>query len=221
MRSCKDYIAELVEQARAGEMPDSLLAAHLAGCEACEARWQAEVALSAEFRAMRARAKVSDRASQTRRDVRAAALFEKIQAPRRMEPPRMPSRVLPQNWVLAAAAGLLLAVGIGYGLGARKHLKPAAIGEVIYEASAAVYDPAVDMAGGEFITLPYALPLAPGEMVSVIHSDFDPSVLANLGIDVDPSWQNDDSDDIAADVVLGQDGLPRAVRIDSADRTQF
>jgi hypothetical protein len=138
--------------------------------------------------------------------------------PKRADPIAMPSRVLNKGWVLAVAAAVLLAVGIGYGLGAgqRRVAKPA-FGDVIYEASA-VYDPAVDGSNSidNFIALPYALPLAPGEMVSVVRSDVNPEVLANMGIDVDPAWQSGDSDDIAADVVLGQDGLPRAVRIVAA-----
>jgi hypothetical protein len=196
--------------------------AHLASCESCEARWHAEIALTGQFRAMRAQAMASSGASQVRRDLRAATLMKQMSL--RKEPlPIRASRITSMGWVLSAAAALLLAIGIGYGLG-RRRAAQAVQRDMVYEAG--LGDAGSNGAGDDFIALPYALPPVPGEMVSIVHSDFAAATLANLGIEVDPAWQSDDSDTISADVVVGQDGFPRAVRItesvaDSDDVVQF
>jgi zinc transporter ZupT len=131
------------------------------------------------------------------------------------------------NWgtALALAAGLMLAVGVGYQTGAkaRHGVRPPAIrtngvnssGRVIYEVSA----DADALSGGDFIAVPFALPLAPGEMVSVVHSELYPEALASMGIDVDPALAGNETGGVAADVVMGQDGFPRAVRI--SETTDF
>ena len=61
----------------------------------------------------------------------------------------------------------------------------------------------------EFIAVAYAPPLAAGEFVSVLRTELQPAALARMGIDVDTSYTNA----IPADVVVGEDGFPRAVRV--------
>ncbi len=60
-----------------------------------------------------------------------------------------------------------------------------------------------------FIEVPYAPPLAQGELVRVIHTELQPAALASMGVNVDPSWTTE----LPADLLLGQDGFPRAVRV--------
>jgi len=120
-------------------------------------------------------------------------------------------------WTLAAAAALLLAVFIGHEAGkrTRKAVSPAAVRShdesVLYEASL----DASALSSDDFIAVPYTPPLAPGEMVRVVHADLYPEALASMGVEVDPSWAGN----LPADVVVGEDGLPRAVRI--AENSQF
>jgi hypothetical protein len=68
---------------------------------------------------------------------------------------------------------------------------------------------AVALSNDGFITVPYSPPLAPGEMVRVVHTDLYPESLASMGVEVDPAWTGE----LPADVAVGEDGLPRAVRI--------
>ena len=207
MTNCMDRVLALVECARRGAELDGALKEHLAACESCSTRWEAERALSGEFRAMRAQAMVSDRESQTRRDVRAAALL--VEFSRRKEPVMMPARAISWGWMLTAAAALLVAIGIGYGIGMRARrqaIEPAPAG-VVYET----------IADGNFVALPYALPTVPGELVSIVHADLAPEELAGMGFDVDPALLGDGSGVIQADVVVGEDGFPQAVRIMPAD----
>jgi hypothetical protein len=79
---------------------------------------------------------------------------------------------------------------------------------VLYEASS----DASALSSDDFIAVPYAPPLAQGEIVRVVHTDLYPQALASLGIGVDAL----SSGDTPADVVVGEDGIPRAVRITEA-----
>ncbi len=65
-----------------------------------------------------------------------------------------------------------------------------------------------------FIPVPYVPPLAPGEQERIVHTELYPAALASLGISVDPAW----TAAVSADLLVGQDGFPRAVRI--ADITE-
>jgi hypothetical protein len=123
-------------------------------------------------------------------------------------------------WAFSAAAVLLLAAVLGHATHSRVRENPVPAirthgvrtqQTILYEASA----DASALSADDFVALPYALPLAAGELVRVVHADLDPDVLASMGIDVDPSWASE----VPADVVVGEDGLPRAVRL--ADSSQF
>ncbi len=63
-----------------------------------------------------------------------------------------------------------------------------------------------DMDG--FVAVPYAAPVAPGEFLRVIRTELYVSALDRMGITVPAA-----STQVSAEVVLGQDGLPRAVRV--------
>lgn len=204
--TCSDRIVELVECARHRTEADRELRAQLAICAHCSERWDREQQLTAQFRAMR---------------IQAAALRSK-EAQRESlmrDFARIHRRPAVQRWVwtLAAAAALLLAVFIGHEAGkhSSKVVPPAAVRShdesVLYEASL----DASALSSDDFIAVPYTPPLAPGEMVRVVHADLYPEALASMGVEVDPSWAGN----LPADVVVGEDGLPRAVRI--AENSQF
>lgn len=195
--NCVDRVAELVECARRGAEPDRELRAHLDRCERCSARWESEHQLSREFRLMRYRA-AALMAADTQQDV----LMREFAELRRPAPVR--------RWVfaLAAAAAIFAAIFLGHLAGRRTHqvrATPRIAQAVLYEASA----DASALSGDDFIAVPYTPPLAPGELIRVVHTDLHPEALARMGIDVDPEWASE----IPADVVVGEDGIPRAVRI--------
>jgi hypothetical protein len=60
-----------------------------------------------------------------------------------------------------------------------------------------------------FIPVPYTPPLAAGESVRILRTELNGAELAGMGIDLPGGY----SDDFDADVVLGEDGLPRAVHL--------
>ena len=192
---CANRVVELVECARRGAEPGRELRTHLAGCDRCATRWESEQQLNEEFRLMRFRA-TALMAPDTQRDV----LLREFAELHRPAPAR--------RWVFAlgVAAAVLAATFVGHVAG--KHARPTvnrAAQSVFYEASA----DASALSGDDFIAVPYTPPLAQGELIRVVHTDLHPEALARMGIDVDPEWESE----IPADVVVGEDGIPRAVRI--------
>lgn len=68
-----------------------------------------------------------------------------------------------------------------------------------------------------FIAVPYVPPLAQGELVHVVHTELHPAMLMGLGVNVDPAWETV----MPADLLVGEDGFPRAVRISNDDAGGF
>jgi hypothetical protein len=209
MRYCSEKTAELVECARRDAEPRPDLRKHLEICAGCSERWEAERQLSAEFRVIRLQAGRRQSAG-TRRD----ALMQKFA---RRNQRRMPVRAW--AWTLSAAAALILAAFVGRELGVRTRHQPTPAGirtngirtpePVLYEASA----DASALSSDEFIAVPFTPPLAPGEMVRVVHADLYPEAIASLGLDVAGVWRDQEWETgVPADVVMGGDGIPRAVR---------
>ena len=211
--TCTERVGELVECARRRTEPGWDLLAHVSGCTPCAERWQAERQLTDQFRTVRLRA-AALMALDTERD----GLMRDFA---RLNLAGQRRRRAAQAWVLAfgAAAALLASVFMGHIAGTRmRQTSPPAIRTngirnaqpVFYEAG--FFETSNDAAGlssDDFIAVPYTPPLAPGELVRVVHADLYPEALASMGIDVDPAWASD----VAADVVVGEDGIPRAVRI--------
>ena len=208
---CTERIAEIVECARRGEKPGAQLNAHLAACGECGERWKAESALTSHFRVMKIHA-------QARRPAGPARMLDRNGETLMREFERRQERAKGSwVWKLAAAAAVLLAIGIGRELGLsakRMHAQPvvakhAGARPLVYEATLETSGDADALSSDEFIAVPYAAPLATGEIVRVVRTDLYPEALASMGIDVNPAW----SGDMAADVVVGEDGFPRAVRL--------
>ena len=114
-----------------------------------------------------------------------------------------PSRAFRVRWAWAAAAAILAAVlVIETG---RIPVRPVAPDSGEF-ASAGFPDVSED---NGFVPVAYSEPLAAGESVRVVHDELDGAELAAMGIDVPGAFGNV----IDADIVLGEDGLPRAVRL--------
>ncbi len=209
--TCAERIAELVECARYGMKPGSGLRAHLYQCPRCAERWDAERQLTDRFRSIRLTAEnwpVPDEQRQVLLSRFALAY-----------PAKQPRRAAGGSWIWAfgAAAALLLAVFVGHLAGTRNRPanSPAVRAHQVRSNETVLYEASTDasaLSSDDFIAVPYAPPLAQGEIVRVLHTDLYPQALASLGISVDPL----SAGDTPADVLVGEDGIPRAVRITEA-----
>lgn len=220
--TCGEWTKELVECVRrdgGDAAPDQALRAHLSLCAHCRERWDAERQLTDQLRSMRTMAVGA--ASLGSRDIRRESLMRDFSLLHRRSAGRSQSA---QSWVwgLSAAAALVLAVLLGHFVGqagarrTRGTVSPATRTHevrtnrtIVYEANYSLSNDASALSSDDFIAVPYTPPLAPGEMVRVVHADLYPEALASMGVGVDPSWTGD----LPAEVLVGEDGLPRAVRI--------
>jgi hypothetical protein len=183
-----------MEYARAGLPANPSLQDHLRQCARCAQRWEDERGLSAQFRAMRGAALRRESESRCEQVMQEFDLAHQSVIPASLK------------WLLSAAAVLVLTVAVGYGW--RNSRRPVAM-----EASIETVEDLADDNG--FVTIPYAPPLATGEFVRVVETELQPIALAHMGIYVDEA----DSSEIPAELLLGEDGFPRAVRV--VEETQF
>jgi len=212
--NCRACIAELVECARAGLPPGPQLQGHLRACPPCRERWEGERALSVQFQKMRANALARQQPDSQRE--RIMREFERVR----------PSAFRPAlRWALGMAAILLLAVALGQvwrsGLrstGAKNPISggsqesanlAAEVAAVSASGNMAASGPDELISNEDFAEVPYAPPLATGEFVRVVRTELRPTALARMGVYVDAA----ETDEIPADVLLGEDGFPRGVRV--------
>ena len=191
--NCGKAIEGLVESARRRTEPDALLRAHLDHCPACLDRWESERGLTSGLRIMRIEAS-------THRTPRAAreALMREFAA-------KNPALIYSGwAWTLAAAAVLLLTIALV------RHWQPSPAPFVAENGgSVAEVQAAVEAQNDGFIAVPFVPPLATGETVRIVHTELFPAALASLGVNVDPAWTTE----LPADLLVGEDGFPRAVRV--------
>lgn len=197
--NCRNWIVELVECARTDFEPRAELRQHLEHCPPCRERWDDERNLSARFQTMRATASARKRSPAKR-----AELMREFRSAHQTLIP------LSLKWSLSIAAVLLLAIALGR---AWRNDRGATSNAIEVAENARVdSDFLADLNKGAeddgFLPVPYAPPLATGEFVRVVRTELRPIALARMGIDVESY-----PDEIAADVLLGEDGLPRAVRL--------
>ena len=189
--TCRESAVELVECARTGQVPAAELQAHLMACPRCQERWEDERRLTAHFRMMRDA--VSRRPSTAGREL----------LMREFEHAHAGSFQAVWRWALNAAAILLVVVALVYDW----HNYGRPTGNVAHQEADSVWGASGDES--DFVDVPYALPLAPGEFVQVVRTQLDPVALAGMGMDIESA----DGAEIPADVLLGEDGLPRGVRV--------
>ena len=190
--NCSNAVIKLVECARLRAQPQGELQLHLNVCAGCQERWDSECSLTAGLRLMRMQASAGRAPLAVRSAVMQEFAVQEFVARRRKSASR---RWL---WSLAAAAVLLISAVV-----VRDQLVPGT------PASVYVADDQNEPQQEGFIAVAYAPPLAPGELIRVIHMELQPAELASLGVNVDPSWTTG----LPADVLVGQDGFPRAVRV--------
>lgn len=189
--TCRESAVEVVECIRTGRTPGAELQAHLMACAHCRERREDEQRLNTHFRVMRDA--VAHQPSMARRE----------QLMREFDRAHVGGFQVLWRWALNAAAILLVVLALvhdwrNYGhSGGKVAQQPA-------ESAADVSDDESD-----FVSVPYALPLAKGEFVRVVRTQLDPAALADMGLDIDAA----DGAEIPADVLVGEDGLPRGVRV--------
>ncbi len=221
--TCTERMAELVECARArsgngGMGPGRDLREHLLNCTRCAERWDAELRLSDQFGAMRAEAAALT-TDNPWREAKRKDLMRQFAA---HDFARQHRKAAARSWGLglAAAAAVVLAVFAGQIAGTRWH-RPAPLVEATPDGFRSGSDEfsgdAAELSSDDFIAVPYTPPLAQGELVRVVHADLVPEALASLGIDVDPT----SSGNVSADLVVGEDGIPRAVRLTDGSQNDF
>lgn len=215
--NCREAAPEIIETARAGSGLAGALKRHLESCGACAERWELEREVSSHLQLLRA-APAGARSSRASRN----DLMRQFSARH--------WRLVHPAWGigLAAAAGLVIVFATVRGPlqpVSTKEPAPPAMGawfsaiSSTFEPSPDQYYPDTSQAEG-YVAVPYAPPLAPGERLSVMQAELYPAALTSLGVNVDPVMlASNGSATIHADVVVGEDGLPRAVRLDRSDGT--
>jgi len=113
-------------------------------------------------------------------------------------------------WIPASAA-LLVAASVQIWLGMPARDVPAKVAAQSEGVASAVSFGTGEDSG--FIPVPYALPLATGESVRVVRRELNGAELVRMGIDLPGAFAADLADDFEADVMLGEDDLPRAVQL--------
>jgi len=109
------------------------------------------------------------------------------------------------RWALVAAAASLIAAALSLSW----HLTPISSGAAVVAQTE--WEQLAGPADGEFLAVPYAPPLAPGESVDVVRTQLDTQALERMGVNI--ALASAANAQVNADLVLGQDGLPRAVRV--------
>jgi hypothetical protein len=112
---------------------------------------------------------------------------------------------------LAAAAAVLIAVGIGP-VRAGRHGNPSGGDQALYKPLPSSSFRGVQLEPqppNEFVMIPGAAALPPMESGSLVRMEVSVTLLPSLGVPPPGSPQRQ----VKADVIVGQDGLPRAVRL--------
>jgi predicted anti-sigma-YlaC factor YlaD len=198
--NCRDWGIEIVESARLGANPPASLKAHLGECADCRELWGAEQAVQLSL--VKLRAAVASQRSPDRRRVELLREFGRVH--RASESRRV-------HWAFAAAAAVLFVFALGLSGPAASVSSNASQDRIAMLLSddrmdSAEFDPVSDDSG--FVAVPYAAPLASGEFVKVVRTKLYAAALDRMGVSVPVG-----NGEFPADVMLGEDGLPRAVRV--------
>ncbi len=198
--NCEIANAELVECARGHSSPDQALEAHLAACESCHDRWEAERELTSHLRMMRIAS------------VPASIEWSKAILMRDFDANRRRERQVRWMWAMSSAAVLVLSVIAVKDVWVRPAAPPAIVQVHKYaprEYASEPFAPAEEAGEKGFSKLPFALDSVPGETYQIVRTQLDPADLARMGVAVDPGWTGT----LQADIVVGEDGLAQAVRL--------
>ena len=198
MSDCGLWTSRLVDNARAGTPPSPGLLEHMSTCPSCGAHWRNQRVLTRELQILSDRVALR-RLPQAGRE----RLFQEFERRRRA------TRWNWLRWVPIPAAALLAVIALVNAphRGAVKPVQP-----IVNAATLPV-----DASDEGFVEVPYAPPLAPGEFVSVVRQELEPAALVRMGL---PTNGLGDAP-VMADVAMGEDGFPRAVRVADETTSEF
>ena len=188
--NCEDYWND-----SAGPWPEADFDAHLAACPSCAARYAAGRPVVAGLRLLAAGMK----------HVSAPPRVEAhlVRAYRERYSRRMPPQGEARRW-WAAAAAVLLAAGALW-IGARAP-RPAQVAAAKAPVAAAA---GVEEEDAAFIPLPNAAGSPQDDDVDLVRVQLPRSAITALGI---PASDDGDAESVEAEVLVGPDGMARAVR---------
>lgn len=188
----------MVEAARRGAPAAPALSQHLARCPRCAERWEAETELSRGMR--HARLSVAHLRSDAEARERLLAEFGEQRRG------SLVRRGL--VWALAALALFVVLGAWRLGRQSRELDASSEIAQIFAEDLTA---------DGDFVPVPYAPPLAPGEYVEVVQAELTPAALARMGFVIRAAGAGE----VTADLMVGEDGVPRAVRVPESMGIRF
>lgn len=185
--NCEEYWNDVAGPERAEGFD-----AHLAACPSCAARWEAERPVAAGLRLLAADMK--DVSAPPRVEARLVRAYRE----------RYRRRVSPAGgtlrWWAAAAAVLLVATALWTGV------RPPPVVGANFGVAAAAGNEEEDAA---FIPLPNAAALSQDEDVNLVRVELPRSAVTALGI---PASDDGGAGNVEAEVLVGPDGMARAVR---------
>ena len=183
---------------------DAAVLAHLRDCAACAARQAGEQRIAAGLKALAAELRRTEAPPRMERRLVAAFRAEMGVAPA----PRGSAWYPVLSWGAAFAATVTLALFLMPGRHPQRVHRP-----VLSGTEAAALEPpySIDVTAGldesGFIPLPNALQIDPSDEVDMVRMEVPRSTLIALGFPV-----GEDEGNVQADVLLGGDGVARAVR---------
>lgn len=193
---------------------------HLAGCAACEAQWASHRVLAAGLQTLGGEWRKTDAPSRLEAGVLAAFRAQNSLALRQSAARAWWTPVV--AWASAAAATVALATLLfrGYQPSATKPDSVAAPHRTIQLASGTVLgadsDDDAAVLGEGFVHLPNAPRIEPTDDYNVVRVEVPGSAMIDAGIAL---AEDRAGETVVADVALGPDGTPRAVRLVSAAGT--
>lgn len=162
---------------------------HVTGCADCQGRLSAELAMEAKLGALGGLRKHEPMPDLTHRD--AIDAFRRRSAAGKRWWTRRPM------WIAIPVAATLVLFGVALRMGWEKRNTP--------EAASVAPERVTD-----FVPLRFGKPVEPGETLQVIRIQMRRSELMQLGMPVSPDLA---ANAVKADVVLGEDGLAKAIRL--------
>ena len=192
---CAEFEGLILELVRDPSLPGGQreqAAAHAQVCTRCGDRLAGELALTAGLRALAASAQAEQAPWTVEAALRRA--FVPVEAP-------APVRRLAWRLPAAVAAGALLALSVGYRL-----THPPTVSEPPAAASA----PAASQPYAPFYPLLYGDDLSTMEAGGVVRVRLTRAALASFGVPVSEERR---TERVEAEVLLGEDGLARAIRL--------
>jgi hypothetical protein len=213
--TCREFEGDMVELARgseAGAEAAERLRAHLDRCAGCAARLEGERQLTAALKAMAGAEPTSTRAAAIEAELLAAFAGQQAAATRQAPAPRTRSITPAVRAWLAAAAVLVLAVAAWQGIARWPSAEDTAA-----RVEGAPEARPVPAGGGQalqFVALPTAIGLPALESGHIVRVELPAADLPAYGFDVTPQPA---AGAVQADVLVGQDGQPRAIRFVTLD----